>query len=78
MKIKSTFYFLSWIIFFSGDYSLGQVPNEFEGGGIRVMQLMRVENGLRRYPDALPSLLKMINEEKLTQSKYDNHMELTE
>tara|TARA_B100001093_G_scaffold176165_2_gene168960 strand:+ start:2478 stop:3479 length:1002 start_codon:yes stop_codon:yes gene_type:complete len=30
--------------------------------GIRIMQFLKNENGIRRYPDALPSLLKMINE----------------
>lgn len=39
------------------------------GGGIRIMQLMRSENALRRYPDALPSLLKMMNEQ--TFAKFD-------
>ena len=33
-----------------------QEIRELEGGGVRVLQLMRVENGTRRYADALPSL----------------------
>ena len=42
---------------------LGQDNPGVPGGGIRIMQLMRTENTLRRYPDALPSLLKMMNEQ---------------
>ena len=37
--------------------------------GLRVMQLMKDPNGVRRYPDALPSLLKMMNEQ--TWAKFD-------
>ena len=37
--------------------------------GLRVMQLMKNPNGVRRYPDALPSLLKMMNEQ--TWAKFD-------
>ena len=33
------------------------------------MQLMRVVNGAQRYPDALPSLLKMMNED--TSARFD-------
>ena len=36
---------------------------EVKESGIRIMQLMRTQNGIRRYPDALPSLLKMMNEQ---------------
>ena len=43
--------------------SHGQVVDELKEGGIRIMQLMRVVNGAQRYPDALPSLLKMMNED---------------
>ena len=42
---------------------------DLEKGSIRVMSLMRVENGMRRYADALPSLLKMLNEE--TSARFD-------
>ena len=31
-------------------------------GSVRIVQLLRQENSVRRYPDALPSLLKMLNE----------------
>ena len=41
---------------------------DFEDG-LRVMQLMKNPNGIRRYPDALPSLLKMMNEQ--TWAKFD-------
>ena len=37
--------------------------------GLRVMQLMKNPNGVRRYQDALPSLLKMMNEQ--TWAKFD-------
>ena len=37
--------------------------------GLRVMQLMKNPNGVRRYPDALPSLLKKMNEQ--TWAKFD-------
>ena len=37
--------------------------------GLRIMQLMKNPNGLRRYPDALPSLLRMMNEQ--TWAKFD-------
>ena len=37
--------------------------------GLRVMQLMKNPNGVRRYPDALPSLLTMMNEQ--TWAKFD-------
>ena len=46
-----------------------QEIRELEGGGVRVLQLMRVENGTRRYADALPSLLKMLNEQ--TSGRFD-------
>ncbi len=38
-------------------------------GSIRIVQLLRQENSVRRYPDALPSLLKMLNEQ--THAKFD-------
>ena len=47
----------------------GQEDSGSPGGGIRIMQLMRSENVLRRYPDALPSLLKMMNEQ--TNARFD-------
>ena len=40
-----------------------------EDGSIRVVQLLRQENTVRRYPDALPSLLKMLNEQ--SNAKFD-------
>ena len=45
--------------------SLPAIPED----GLRVMQLMKNPNGIRRYPDALPSLLKMMNEQ--TWAKFD-------
>ena len=38
-------------------------------GSVRVVQLLKEENGIRRYPDALPSLLKMMNEQ--TNARFD-------
>ena len=40
-----------------------------DDGSIRVVQLLRQENTVRRYPDALPSLLKMLNEQ--SNAKFD-------
>ena len=45
--------------------SLPTVPEN----GLRVMQLMKNINGSQRYPDALSSLLKMMNEQ--TWAKFD-------
>lgn len=36
---------------------------------LRIMQLLKNDDGVRRYPDALPSLLKMMNEE--TSARFD-------
>ena len=44
-------------------------PLAVQGGGIRIMQLMRNQNSIKRYPDALPSLLKMMN--KQTFARFD-------
>jgi hypothetical protein len=38
-------------------------------GSVRIIQLLRQENSVRRYPDALPSLLKMLNEQ--SSAKFD-------
>ena len=38
-------------------------------GSVRVVQLLRQESVVRRYPDALPSLLKMMNEQ--TNARFD-------
>ena len=39
------------------------------GSGIRIVTLMRNLNATRKYPDALPSLLKTMNEE--TSTRFD-------
>ena len=49
-------------------FSQGSGPTIPENG-LRVMQLMKNINGVQRYPDALPSLLKMMNEQ--TWAKFD-------
>ncbi len=41
----------------------GEDNYPMKDGSIRIVQLLRQENNLRRYPDALPSLLKMLNEQ---------------
>ncbi|MGY8714806.1 MAG: DUF4159 domain-containing protein [Verrucomicrobiia bacterium] len=38
-------------------------------GSVRIVQLLRQENSIRRYPDALPSLLKTMNEQ--TNARFD-------
>ena len=62
--------FILFLFTISGFGNLSaQEARELEGGGVRVLQLMRVENGTRRYADALPSLLKMLNEQ--TSGRFD-------
>ena len=65
-RLYSLFFFSIWSFLFP---STSHAQAEFQGGGIRVMQLMRMDNGSRRYPDALPSLLKMMNEQ--TTARFD-------
>ena len=38
-------------------------------GSVRIVQLLKDESAIRRYPDALPSLLKMMNEQ--TNASFD-------
>jgi hypothetical protein len=58
-KLISTFVFLVC----STSFLWPEERLEVKESGIRIMQLMRTQNGIRRYPDALPSLLKMMNEQ---------------
>ncbi len=68
MNILRTFILLLLTISCLGNL-FAQETRELDGGGVRVLQLMRVENGTRRYADALPSLLKMLNEQ--TSGRFD-------
>ena len=55
-------------IFGTSLFSQSNQPTVPENG-LRIMQLMKNINGSQRYPDALPSLLKMMNEQ--TWAKFD-------
>ena len=68
MKMKKN---LSAMLLFACllDALFADVGKNGMGNGVRVMELMRVENGTKRYADALPSLLKMLNEE--TSARFD-------
>ena len=68
MNTMRTFILFLFANSFIGALSSQEV-SELDGGGVRVLQLMRVENGTRRYADALPSLLKMLNEQ--TSGRFD-------
>ncbi len=47
----------------------GQESTLGKEGSVRIVQLVRQENSSQRYPDALPSLLKMMNEQ--TNGRFD-------
>ena len=65
-----TFRFLLSVLLLGSTVSLhAEEPVAVQGGGIRIMQLMRNPNAIKRYPDALPSLLKMMNEQ--TSARFD-------
>lgn len=55
----------SFLIILTTSSSLvfSQSPSQSNEGSVRIVQLLRQENSIRRYPDALPSLLKMLNEQ---------------
>ena len=55
-------------IFGTSLFSQSSLPTVPENS-LRIMQLMKNINGVQRYPDALPSLLKMMNEQ--TWAKFD-------
>jgi hypothetical protein len=55
--------------FFSLALFFAHVVVHARDGSVRVVQLLKEENGIRRYPDALPSLLKMLNEQ--TNARFD-------
>jgi hypothetical protein len=56
---------------FSSFFVLGQGNTLSKEGSVRVVQLVRQENTTRRYPDALPSLLKMLNEQSTARFDID-------
>ena len=60
--MKKNLYFLISFFFFV-TFSSGQTSSQSKDGSVRIVQLLRQENSIRRYPDALPSLLKMMNEQ---------------
>ena len=61
------FVFIFWIS--TGLHGNENYRSNRDDGSIRVVQLLRQENTVRRYPDALPSLLKMLNEQ--SNAKFD-------
>ena len=60
---------ISISIILSHTVSLGQESTLGKEGSVRIVQLVRQENSSQRYPDALPSLLKMMNEQ--TNGRFD-------
>ena len=56
---------------FPSFFVLGQDNTLSKEGSVRVVQLIRQENTTRRYPDALPSLLKMLNEQSTARFDID-------
>ena len=68
MKLILLFIFLSP---FSSFFVFVHDNAFFKEGSVRVVQLVRQENTTRRYPDALPSLLKMLNEQSTARFDID-------
>ena len=60
---------ISIFIILSHTVSSGQESTMGKEGSVRIVQLVRQENSSQRYPDALPSLLKMMNEQ--TNGRFD-------
>ena len=60
---------ISISIILSHTVSSGQESTLGKEGSVRIVQLVRQENSSQRYPDALPSLLKMMNEQ--TSGRFD-------
>jgi hypothetical protein len=71
--MNKNFSFLLCFLFVFGLFKNGILAQDSKPpmpeDGLRVMQLMKNPNGVRRYPDALPSLLRMMNEQ--TWAKFD-------
>lgn len=59
----SIYIILLYTVAFAQESQLGKE------GSVRIVQLVRQENSSQRYPDALPSLLKMMNEQ--TNGRFD-------
>ncbi len=68
-KFPIFFFFLFVFGLFKNDIHAQDSQPLVPEDGLRVMQLMKNPNGVRRYPDALPSLLTMMNEQ--TWAKFD-------
>ena len=68
-KFPIFFFFLFVFGLFKNDIHAQDSQPLVPEDGLRVMQLMKTPNGVRRYPDALPSLLTMMNEQ--TWAKFD-------
>jgi len=68
-KFPIFFFFLFVFGLFKNDILAQDSQPLVPEDGLRVMQLMKNPNGVRRYPDALPSLLTMMNEQ--TWAKFD-------
>ena len=66
MRLLTT---ISIFIILSHTVISGQESNLGQEGSVRIVQLVRQENSSQRYPDALPSLLKMMNEQ--TNGRFD-------
>ena len=60
---------ISIFIILSHTVSSGQESTLGKEESVRIVQLVRQENSSQRYPDALPSLLKMMNEQ--TNGRFD-------
>ncbi len=60
---------ISIFIILSHTVYSGQESTMGKEGSVRIVQLVRQENSSQRYPDALPSLLKMMNEQ--TNGRFD-------
>jgi hypothetical protein len=57
------------VLIASAPFSFVESIAQSNEGSVRIVQLLRQENSIRRYPDALPSLLKMMNEQ--TNARFD-------
>lgn len=68
-KFPIFFFFLFVFGLFKNDILAQDSQPLVPEDGLRVMQLMKNPSGVRRYPDALPSLLTMMNEQ--TWAKFD-------
>ena len=70
---KNLYFLISFLIFVT--FSNGQTSSQSKDGSVRIVQLLRQENSIRRYPDALPSLLKMMNEQTTSNQEVESIVE---